>query len=170
MTLGRFSGTFFLNRYGRAVVVRASAISGAVGLVLVIFSDNAVVAAGAVLLWGLGASLGFPVALSSQPGDSGPDETARVSLVATIGYIAFLVWPPTLGFLGEQLRTAFGDGGRAGLRRHRHPHRPCRRSRLPCSRFSSAPERTSRRRHSFPQYVQFARAARAPPLTARSEH
>ncbi|WP_217249545.1 MFS transporter [Streptomyces sp. AC602_WCS936] len=100
MTLGRFSGTFFLSRYSRATVVRASAVSGAVGLFLVISSDNAVVAAAAVLFWGLGASLGFPVALSAA-GDSGPDETARVSLVATIGYVAFLVGPPALGFLGD---------------------------------------------------------------------
>ncbi|MFE5259150.1 MFS transporter [Streptomyces coelicoflavus] len=100
MTLGRFSGTFFLGRHSRATVVRASAVSGAVGLCLVIFSDHAVVAAAAVLFWGLGASLGFPVALSAA-GDSGPDETARVGLVATIGYIAFLVGPPTLGFLGD---------------------------------------------------------------------
>ncbi|NHI11745.1 Inner membrane protein [Streptomyces sp. KO7888] len=100
MTLGRFGGAFFLSRYSRATVVRASAVSGAIGLCLVIFSDNAVVAAAAVLFWGLGASLGFPVALSAA-GDSGPDETARVGLVATIGYIAFLVGPPTLGFLGD---------------------------------------------------------------------
>ncbi|MFF1699386.1 MFS transporter [Streptomyces sp. NPDC058257] len=107
MTVGRFSGTFFLNRFGRATVVRASAVSGAIGLVLVIFSDSAVVAAAAVLFWGLGASLGFPVALSAA-GDSGPDQTARVSLVATIGYVAFLVGPPSLGFLGDHygLRSA----------------------------------------------------------------
>ncbi|MCX5258921.1 MFS transporter [Streptomyces canus] len=107
MTLGRFSGTYFLGRFGRAAVVRASAVSGAVGLLLVIFSDNAVVAATAVLFWGLGASLGFPVALSAA-GDSGPDQTARVSLVAIIGYVAFLVGPPALGFLGDHygLRSA----------------------------------------------------------------
>jgi fucose permease len=107
MTLGRFSGSFFLSRFGRATVVRASAVSGAVGLILVIFSDNAVVAATAVLFWGLGASLGFPVALSAA-GDSGPDQTARVSLVAIIGYVAFLVGPPALGFLGDHygLRSA----------------------------------------------------------------
>ncbi|MDG9722966.1 MULTISPECIES: MFS transporter [unclassified Streptomyces] len=107
MTLGRFSGTFFLNRYGRTTVVRASALSGAAGLSLVVFSDNAAVAAAAVLFWGLGASLGFPVALSAA-GDSGPDQTARVSLVATIGYVAFLVGPPALGFLGDHygLRSA----------------------------------------------------------------
>ncbi|MEV0639081.1 MFS transporter [Streptomyces sp. NPDC050619] len=107
MTLGRFSGRFFLSRFGRAAVVRASAVSGAVGLLLVIFSDNAAVAATAVLFWGLGASLGFPVALSAA-GDSGPDQTARVSLVAIIGYVAFLVGPPALGFLGDHygLRSA----------------------------------------------------------------
>jgi fucose permease len=107
MTLGRFCGTFFLVRFGRATVLRASALSGALGLVLVIFSDNVAVAATSVVFWGLGASLGFPVALSAA-GDSGPDQTARVSLVAIIGYIAFLVGPPALGFLGDHygLRTA----------------------------------------------------------------
>lgn len=60
------------------------------------------VAGFSVLLWGIGASLGFPLALSAA-GESGSDETARVSLVATIGYVAFLVGPPGLGFLGEHI-------------------------------------------------------------------
>ncbi|MCK2216999.1 MFS transporter [Actinomadura sp. ATCC 31491] len=100
MTVGRFCGTFFLDRLGRTIVMRASAASGALGLLLVIFSDQAVLAGAAVLFWGLGASLGFPVALSAA-GETGPGQTARVSLVATIGYVAFLVGPPGLGFLGD---------------------------------------------------------------------
>ncbi|WP_330351012.1 MFS transporter [Streptomyces sp. NBC_00582] len=99
MTLGRFAGTFLLDRFGRTLVLRASALSGALGLLIVIVSDNAVLAGAAVLLWGLGASLGFPLALSAA-GESGPDQTARVSLVAVVGYVAFLVGPPGLGFLG----------------------------------------------------------------------
>ncbi|MEV2246964.1 MFS transporter [Streptomyces sp. NPDC049970] len=107
MTLGRFGGGFFIDRFGRAPVVRASALSAAFGLALVIFADSPVLAGAAVLFWGLGASLGFPVALSAA-GDSGPDPAARVSLVAMIGYIAFLVGPPGLGFLGDHygLRSA----------------------------------------------------------------
>ncbi|WP_043622450.1 MFS transporter [Nonomuraea candida] len=101
MTIGRFCGGFFLDRFGRTTVVRASAVSGAIGLLLVVYSDSAVLAGAAVLFWGLGASLGFPVALSAA-GETGPEQTARVSLVATIGYVAFLVGPPGLGFLGEQ--------------------------------------------------------------------
>src|SRR5699024_11291900 len=52
------------------------------------------------VLWGLGASLGFPLALSAA-GDSGSNPAARVALSSTIGYLAFLVGPPLLGFLGE---------------------------------------------------------------------
>ncbi|MEV6260249.1 MFS transporter [Streptomyces sp. NPDC051784] len=100
MTVGRFCGTFLIDRFGRAPVVRASAISAALGLTVVIFAESAVLAGAAVFLWGLGASLGFPVALSAA-GDSGPDPAARVSLVAMIGYVAFLVGPPSLGFLGD---------------------------------------------------------------------
>ncbi|MEU3270948.1 MFS transporter [Saccharomonospora sp. NPDC006951] len=107
MTVGRFAGGFFLERAGRAAVVRASALAGTLGLALVIFVDSQVAAGAAVVLWGLGTSLGFPVALSAA-GDSGENAAARVSLVATVGYCAFLVGPPVLGFLGEEfgLRNA----------------------------------------------------------------
>ncbi|GIM94887.1 MFS transporter [Paractinoplanes toevensis] len=100
MTIGRFTGGFFLDRFGRAVVLFASAVIGAAGLLVVIAVDSQIAAGAAVLLWGLGSALGFPVALSAA-GDSGADPTARVSLVATVGYLAFLVGPPSLGFLGE---------------------------------------------------------------------
>jgi fucose permease len=100
MTIGRFSGGPLITRFGRAAVLGGSAALGAVGLALVIFADNPVLAACAIPLWGLGAALGFPVAISAA-GDSGPNPAARVSLVATIGYVAFLAGPPALGFLGE---------------------------------------------------------------------
>ncbi len=107
MTIGRFAGGFLIDRVGRSPVVRASAVCASLGIAVVVFSDSAVLAGAAVLLWGLGASLGFPVTLSAA-GDSGPDSAARVSLVAMIGYVAFLVGPPCLGFLGDHygLRVA----------------------------------------------------------------
>ncbi|MFF3208015.1 MFS transporter [Streptomyces sp. NPDC002962] len=107
MTIGRFGGSLLIDRLGRAAVVRASAVSATLGIAVVVFFDSAPLAGAAVLLWGMGAALGFPVALSAA-GDSGPDSAARVSLVAMIGYVAFLVGPPGLGFLGDHysLRTA----------------------------------------------------------------
>ncbi|MEU9448864.1 MFS transporter [Streptomyces sp. NPDC048277] len=100
MTVGRFVGGRFVDRFGRAAALGGSAVVGAAGLALVIFVDNQAVAAAAAVLWGLGASLGFPVALSAA-GDSGENSAARVSLAATVGYVAFLVGPPSLGYLGE---------------------------------------------------------------------
>lgn len=100
MTVGRFAGGWFVIRFGRAAVLRVSIISGAAGMALVVFADNQLVAAAAVVLWGLGASLGFPLALSAA-GDSGEDSAKRVSFAATIGYFAFLVGPPVIGFIGE---------------------------------------------------------------------
>ncbi|MFJ6706371.1 MULTISPECIES: MFS transporter [unclassified Streptomyces] len=100
MTVGRFVGGRFVDRFGRAAALCGSALVGAAGLALVIFVDDQAVAAAAAVLWGLGASLGFPVALSAA-GDSGPDPAARVALAATVGYVAFLVGPPSLGYLGE---------------------------------------------------------------------
>jgi MFS family permease len=107
MTVGRFTGGPVVSRFGRATVVRASAVVGAAGLALVIFVDSPALAVAAVVLWGLGTALGFPLAISAA-GDSGPDSAARVSFVATVGYVAFLVGPPVLGFLGEShgLRAA----------------------------------------------------------------
>lgn len=102
MTVGRFAGGPVIARLGRAPVLAISAAFATAGLAVVAFVDHQAAAAIAVVLWGLGASLGFPVALSAA-GDSGPDPAIRVSLVATIGYGAFLVGPPMLGFVGEQV-------------------------------------------------------------------
>lgn len=100
MTVGRFTGGWFIDRYSRVAVVRACATMGILGIGLIIFVDNAFVAGISVILWGLGTSLGFPLTISAA-GDTGPDPATRVSVVAASGYIAFLVGPPLLGFLGE---------------------------------------------------------------------
>lgn len=107
MTAGRFAGGPVIARLGRGPALAWSAVLGAIGIALVSVVDNAVVASAAVVLWGLGASLGFPVALSLA-GDSGPNPAARVALASTIGYLAFLVGPPLLGLVGDDLglRTA----------------------------------------------------------------
>lgn len=102
MTVGRFSGGPVVARFGRAAVLSVSAVCAIVGVLAVVFASGPVVAGAAVVLWGLGASLGFPVAISAA-GDDPERGDERVSAVATSGYLAFLVGPPLLGFLGEHL-------------------------------------------------------------------
>lgn len=100
MTIGRLAGVKVLERFGRVPVLRGTAILAVVGLVIVIFGPNPVVATIGVALWGLGASLGFPVGMSAAADDP-KTAAARVSAVATIGYFAFLVGPPAIGLIGQ---------------------------------------------------------------------
>jgi fucose permease len=102
MTVGRIAGSGLLDRYGRVRVLRASAVSAVVGLVIVIFVPHAGVATVGVVLWGLGSALGFPVGVSAAADDPRL-APARVSAVATIGYLAFLAGPPVLGLLGYRI-------------------------------------------------------------------
>ncbi|NEM92440.1 MFS transporter [Galbitalea soli] len=101
MTVGRLAGVRLLDRFGRVPVLRATAVLAAVGLLLVIVVPNVWVSVIGTVLWGLGASLGFPVGMSAAADDP-RTAAARVSAVATIGYLAFLVGPPAIGFLGNQ--------------------------------------------------------------------
>ncbi len=102
MTLGRLFGGKVLDRFGRVPVLRGTAVLAVVGLALVILGPNIAVAAVGVVLWGLGASLGFPVGMSAAADDP-RTATASVAAVATIGYFAFLIGPPLIGILGEQV-------------------------------------------------------------------
>ncbi|WP_420793119.1 MFS transporter [Paenibacillus polymyxa] len=102
MTIGRFTGGFILDKYGRVPLLKGSAVLAAIGIILVIWGQHYLIAGLGVVLWGLGASLGFPVGLSAA-GDDPRGAAIRVGAVATIGYIAFLVGPPGLGFLGEHV-------------------------------------------------------------------
>ncbi|GAA2374850.1 MFS transporter [Dactylosporangium salmoneum] len=102
MTVGRWFGPNLLDRYGRVAVVRAIAVIGVAGLLLFVFGPVTAVAFAGALLWGIGASLGFPVGMSAASDD--PKVAApRVSVVASIGYCAFLGGPPLIGFLGDHV-------------------------------------------------------------------
>jgi MFS family permease len=101
MTLGRILGTHLLDRFGRVPVLRVLFSAAIVGCVLVVFGYTWVAFVGAAI-WGVGASLGFPVGMSAAADD--PRRAAlRLSVVSTIGYMAFLAGPPLLGFLGDQI-------------------------------------------------------------------
>lgn len=102
MTTGRWFGPALLDRYGRVPVVRALALLGIAGTALFVFAPSTTLAFLGALLWGLGVSLGFPVGMSA-----GADEPelapGRVSVIASIGYCAFLAGPPLVGFLGQEV-------------------------------------------------------------------
>jgi predicted MFS family arabinose efflux permease len=107
MTAGRWFGPDLLDRYGRVPVLRVLAVISLAGLVLFVFGWNTPVAFVGALFWGLGASLGFPVGMSAAADDPAR-APARVSVVASIGYCAFLGGPPLIGFLGDHVTVQRG--------------------------------------------------------------
>ena len=102
MTAGRWFGPGLLDRYGRVAVCRIMAAGSVAGLLLFVFGGHPALAFVGAVLWGAGLSLGFPVGMSA-----GADEPAyaasRVSVIASVGYVAFLGGPPLIGFLGQHI-------------------------------------------------------------------
>lgn len=100
MTAMRFFGARYIDLYGRVAVLRASMAAAAAGLALFVLAGNIWLAAAGAALWGVGAALAFPMGMSAAADD--PVHAARrVSVVSTIGYVAFLAGPPLLGYLGD---------------------------------------------------------------------
>jgi MFS family permease len=99
MTAGRILGTGLLDKYGRVTVLRILFGMAIVGCLLVVFGPTWLAFIGAAI-WGVGASLGFPVGMSAAADDPAR-APMRLSVVATIGYTAFLAGPPFLGLLGD---------------------------------------------------------------------
>lgn len=100
-TLARVTGGPVVDRLGRVATVRVTTALGVVGLLLFILGGPAPLVLVGTLLWALGVSMGFPLGMSAAA-DSGPDPTARVSVVATIGYVPNLGGPPLIGFLSQR--------------------------------------------------------------------
>ncbi|HKE69392.1 MAG TPA: MFS transporter [Nocardioidaceae bacterium] len=101
MTLGRVLGTNLLDRYGRLPVLRVLLTLAGFGCLLVVYGNVPLAYLGAAI-WGVGVSLGFPVGMSAAADDA-TRAAARMSVVSTIGYSAFLAGPPLLGFLGDHV-------------------------------------------------------------------
>ncbi|WP_202970589.1 MFS transporter [Saccharothrix sp. ALI-22-I] len=102
MTFGRVVGTVALDRWGRVPVLVGTMLLAIGGVALAVLGGSPVVAVAGVALWGLGTSLGFPVGMSAAA-DEKVRAAARVSVVAVIGYTAFLAGPPVVGLLGDQV-------------------------------------------------------------------
>jgi fucose permease len=104
MTTGRVVGPVVLDRHGRAPVLWTTMAAAALGVLLIVFGGHPAVVVAGIILWGTGASLGFPIGISAAADDPA-HAAARVSVVSTIAYGAFLAGPPLLGFVADHVGT-----------------------------------------------------------------
>jgi MFS family permease len=102
MTVFRFLGTPLIDRFGRVAVLRVSGLATFVGVLVFVFSPSLATAWIGVLLWGCGAALGNPIAISAASDD--PDHAGpRVAVVTSFSTLSSLAAPPLLGLLASQV-------------------------------------------------------------------
>jgi predicted MFS family arabinose efflux permease len=100
MMITRISGGRLVDRFGRAAVLRSMCGVAAGGMLLFIFGPALPAVFVGAALWGTGVALVFPLTVSAA-GDDPVGAARRVSLVAGLGYAAFLIGPPCLGTAGQ---------------------------------------------------------------------
>ncbi|MDM4763304.1 MFS transporter [Galbitalea sp. SE-J8] len=100
MTVGRALGGRVVDRLGRMRSVRLSMLAAVLGILVVVLVPWPAIAVAGVVVWGLGAALGYPLSMSAAADD--PDGApARVAAVATVGTVAQLGGPSIIGGLGS---------------------------------------------------------------------
>jgi MFS family permease len=100
MTAGRLVGTPVVARLGRVRTLRLGAWCAAVGVAVLLLIPTLVAGYVGALLWGLGVSVGFPLAMTAAGETPGRGPSA-IATVATIAYAGFLVGPPLIGSLAH---------------------------------------------------------------------
>lgn len=108
MMLTRIAGSWLLTRFGRVVVLRASAVCAAIAILTLYLLPFGWVGYVCAALWGIGGALGFPIAVSAAADD--PERAVQsVATVSTLSYASFLIGPMLIGIVGEYfgLLTAF---------------------------------------------------------------
>ena len=102
MTIMRFGSPRLERRFGAPHLLRLTMGCAIVGLMLVAFAPHHILAVIGVALWGIGASLVFPLGISALSID--PVMTpARVSVLSTVNYGSALIGPPILGLIADHV-------------------------------------------------------------------
>jgi MFS family permease len=110
--VGRYFSDGFVERYSPASVVRAQLGILGLGLVLLLLSSGPVMSLLSFGLLGFGSSAIFPLAMSAAAQRTDRPAATNVAALAQISFVAFLLGPPLLGFVGEHwgIRWVYGLG------------------------------------------------------------
>lgn len=109
ITLARLGGGYLVDLLGRYRTVLFSALTTATGMLIFMTSEATGLEYLGLILWGLGMSLGFPMAVASM-GDDADLAAPRVNMIITVVYISSISVGPALGALGQAagIYVAFG--------------------------------------------------------------
>ena len=108
VTCSRFTADWFVRKWGGIVIIRLAGCLIMAGFILMtVFSDFAIAAAGCALV-GFGTSAIVPVCFGLVGKYGAVPVAVAITMVASIGFLGFLIMPPLAGFISGQysLRAA----------------------------------------------------------------
>ena len=110
MATFRFLGDWITAKLGPMMAVRGGSILGACGLIWAMCMNSPLWAMPGFALVGAGFSVIIPLVFGSGGRVEGVSPGVGIATVSGIGYVAFIVGPPTIGFVSQvvTLRYALG--------------------------------------------------------------
>ena len=110
MAIFRLAGDWITAKLGSALAVRSGSLVGACGLLWALCSQSAAWALPGFAAVGCGFSIIIPLVFGSGGRVANVSPGAGIATVTGIGYIGFIIGPPTIGFASQlvTLRYALG--------------------------------------------------------------
>ena len=100
ITIGRVLGGFVVEAIGRFRTVLISTLVTAAGIFVFMLGEVIALPFLGLVLWGLGMSMGFPMAVAAMSDD--PRKAPfRINMIITVVYISSISVGPALGSVGE---------------------------------------------------------------------
>lgn len=110
MALGRFYGDIVVPKWGAAKLVRLGGLLAGISLGLALLVGSPLFAIIGFTLAGLGLSCVVPIVFSSAASIPGVSPGAGLAAISSMGYIGFMIGPPAIGFVAEELGLTYGIG------------------------------------------------------------
>ena len=110
MTLGRFYGDSVIPKYGKNKILKVCGVIATLGLALAVVISSPLPAILGFTIAGFGFSLMIPVLFSAAATVKGIAPGTGIAMVATLGYVGFLIGPPVIGFIAEEANLNYGLG------------------------------------------------------------
>lgn len=103
MAAGRLTGDWLTLKLGAPLLVRISGAFVTVGIALALLSTTPTIAIIGFGLVGAGVACVFPLILSAASQTPGIASGTAIAAMATSGYTGFLVGPPLIGFIANEI-------------------------------------------------------------------
>ncbi len=108
MTIGRFFGDKVRIHFGDKQLLFISSVLATFGLIIALILLNHWIFFGGIFIVGLGLSIIVPIIYSQAGNDTKLPQGMALSMVTTLGYLGFLVGPPSIGILAEWYNLRIG--------------------------------------------------------------